>query len=614
MADAGLTLEIANDYISGSNLEFDILISADASGTYLDNCVMDIYFSNNVGNYLSSAISYSVDPYFFDPSYVLTWFDYNSNIVHLQYGSDSALTSWNRVEVPTTYETFMHLSVPVADCYQTTYCNFQNVAVTAPESYYTNLPDDDINLYPIQYIPTHYPGFIATTFCYLPPEIQSFTDTLYAGTYYQNNPTNMSNMVITGLHFGNTEGTVYFRNANMGSPFAFMALNHYDIQSWSDNIIKLTVPGRVDSSTFLPDLPPAGGGYFYIKTANGQEAYSTSQVYFRYTLANMSITSPYGKFRYDFKKVNVDGSLTFLLDTSIIHYPDPMFIPAIKRALADWVCETHVDFKIGGADSGHITTPEYSVIYLADALSDPHFVGETYRNTITCSNSIDPTIPYIVVPAIKIGILRNPAVINSHFFWWLDTLYNVTTDSVPTNGIDLFELLHHEFGHASGEAHTTDSQDLMYFSQSPGWRQEWLRRGIRFYDANGGIDVVKKSAYFNSYSFGCSGYNMPEASSGSCLPGWDLVPILYNKMFNIKIFPNPLNNALLNITYQLQQDMPVKIEILDITSRTVFSKKENKNAGPQIDQINLDNIAVGIYMIKISIGDKLDIQKLVKIR
>jgi len=627
--DVELTLQIVSATITGTfpffNLDFDIYINANGPGYFLDNILMDFAYSPALGSNIAYSLFPNLNSMFYDPTADWTTGNISAQVFSLNYGSNPDSTSWTRNEIPTTPTQLFSFSIPVNTCTDTVSIGFTNRGSTALDNLFTNNFDDDMSD-AIMFDATNYwPNDPYENLpCPPPPVITSFTDTLIAGDYYQNNPMNLSNMVIKGSGFEGAQGSgnVFFGNADNGG-VTTLPLDGYDIQSWSDTMITLTVPGMIQSD---PNLATPGGGTFKIKTNSNQFVSSTGVqsggVYFLYSVLNKSIPTPYTKLRRDLGKIHAtDTCITFLLDTSIINYNNnvstgnPMLIPMIKKALADWVCETQVNFIIGGADSGHTLNPNYSLIYLVNTLPNIGEIAETDPAVITCTDAINTSIKYKVATGYQIQILRTPATSTyPSYFWWFDTLSTVN-DSVPPNGVDLFQTLHHEFGHASGMGHITDNTDLMYYTQRPGPYQNWYRRWIKqFWNANGGIEIDRKSALFNNYSSGCSGFELPLASFSSCLPDEDLVPTINPYVFNLKMYPNPLNDNLLNITYTLKQDSQVTFEVLDITGREVLSINENRNAGKQIDQLNLDNISIGVYLIKIIIGDTQDTQKLVKIR
>jgi hypothetical protein len=623
--DVALYLQIANPIITGSSpfftLSFDILINASDPGYFLDNILMDFAYSPALGTNIAFSLFPNLNPLFYDSTAEWTTGNISAQVFSLNYGSNPDSSAWTRNEIPTAATTIFTFNIPVADCTDTVTLGFTDVGSTALDNFYTENFDDAMGdahtFFSTDYSPA---APLEYLLCPPLPVITSFPDTIYAGAYYQNNSMNISNMVIKGLNFGPVQGTsnVYFRNADTLFPFAFYPLDAYDIQSWSDTMITLTVPGFVNS----PSSHTPGGGVFEVQTSVGtaySEGVQTGGVYFRYAIQNSSFPTPYTKLRYDLGKGSVASNITFRLDTSITNYPNPMLVPMIKKALADWVCETRVNFVIGDtitlpANYNRDSADGISIIYMVNSFGPTTKTAETSPHGIFCQNSIDPTIKYAVVNDIDIAILRNPNIINTQYFWFFDTLYNVVSDTVPPNGIDLAEIFHHEFGHASGLGHITDPADLMYCTRSPGYYQEWFRRGIRFWDAAGGIDVDTKSALFNNYAGTCSGDNLPLHPSGSCVPGWTTIPTINQNVFDLKIYPNPLNDNLLNIVYSLKQDSPVTFKVLDITGREVFYMNENSSAGEHTDQLHLDNLSIGIYLIKIIIGDTQDTQKLVKIR
>jgi PKD repeat protein len=81
-----------------------------------------------------------------------------------------------------------------------------------------------------------------------------------------------------------------------------------------------------------------------------------------------------------------------------------------------------------------------------------------------------------------------------------------------------------------------------------------------------------------------------------------------NSSFNI--FPNPTQG---NITLQFANEISgdVKIDILDLTGKTIYNKTLNQNAANSIN-INLGSaVAKGMYLVNVSYNEKTEIKKLI---
>ncbi len=88
----------------------------------------------------------------------------------------------------------------------------------------------------------------------------------------------------------------------------------------------------------------------------------------------------------------------------------------------------------------------------------------------------------------------------------------------------------------------------------------------------------------------------------SCTNNLSVVEIENNKPF--KIYPNPTND-ILNIENSNFQKID-KIIISDFTGKTILEANENTN------QLNLENLEVGVYIINISSNGKSNKMKIIK--
>lgn len=106
--------------------------------------------------------------------------------------------------------------------------------------------------------------------------------------------------------------------------------------------------------------------------------------------------------------------------------------------------------------------------------------------------------------------------------------------------------------------------------------------------------------YYNAVFFCSSEHDKPEK--------WPELQITYviptgindlNKAItNLSVYPNPVNNDV-NISFYLKNKENISFNILDITGRVVYSKQETFNAGNQEQSFNTNQLANGIYFIKL---------------
>jgi Secretion system C-terminal sorting domain len=81
---------------------------------------------------------------------------------------------------------------------------------------------------------------------------------------------------------------------------------------------------------------------------------------------------------------------------------------------------------------------------------------------------------------------------------------------------------------------------------------------------------------------------------------------------NISIYPNPSNN-IVTINYTLTEPIEAKLEIIDAIGRTVASHDFGKqNTGKQKVDVNIGNLANGLYLFNLRIGPEIIIKRVVK--
>ncbi|MBK7181605.1 MAG: T9SS type A sorting domain-containing protein [Bacteroidetes bacterium] len=78
----------------------------------------------------------------------------------------------------------------------------------------------------------------------------------------------------------------------------------------------------------------------------------------------------------------------------------------------------------------------------------------------------------------------------------------------------------------------------------------------------------------------------------------------------VSIYPNPSNGVFtLNINNAASNQ--VVISIMDIQGKVVYSESDKNVSAQYNKQINLTNLAKGIYYVKLNIGSEVQIQKLI---
>jgi alkaline phosphatase D len=87
-----------------------------------------------------------------------------------------------------------------------------------------------------------------------------------------------------------------------------------------------------------------------------------------------------------------------------------------------------------------------------------------------------------------------------------------------------------------------------------------------------------------------------------------------DKIVIFTVYPNPADKEI-SLQYYLSTPVKVELRIYDITGRVIYNRSEQQTqAGLYSGKINLENLAMGTYMLSISDGNKAYTKKFVKVR
>ncbi len=131
---------------------------------------------------------------------------------------------------------------------------------------------------------------------------------------------------------------------------------------------------------------------------------------------------------------------------------------------------------------------------------------------------------------------------------------------------------------------------------------------------NGNAIIVGETA--QSFTATASGnYAVIVTEAGTCSDTSACVNVIVTGIASnaaqvVSIYPNPSNGVFtLNISNALSNQ--VVISIMDIQGKIVYSESDKNVSAQYNKQINLTNLAKGIYYVKLSIGSEVQIQKLI---
>ena len=269
-------------------------------------------------------------------------------------------------------------------------------------------------------------SFLAT------PVISSFSPTTStAGTF--------ETIVISGSGFGNTQGTVEFKNSNNGGLTNVATLQN-DIISWSDTSIETTIP-MLGGTGVVKVVLPGGAG----------SDESTSSLNIEYSQINAaSSTTSYRQYRID---DNGTGGFDFVYESAFNN--NSIAVTRFEEAYNYWKCSSATNFSFVGTTT------------VSDAADDN-------VNVVMMSNSTYP-LPAGVAGQVVTRIISAPCGNNNvpvdeiDVIWSSDINFNYSTnDPISDSYSDFKTVALHELGHALGLAHVIDENKVMHYNSPPG--------------------------------------------------------------------------------------------------------------------------------------------------
>lgn len=132
----------------------------------------------------------------------------------------------------------------------------------------------------------------------------------------------------------------------------------------------------------------------------------------------------------------------------------------------------------------------------------------------------------------------------------------------------------------------------------------------------GGLDAVNTSATHSPALFGCGSYSILVPSTRECIDPTLNVSSVSDNPDNLNLYPNPVNDLSgeISISYQLAQDSYVQFKIIDCIGKEItILDNEHKPAGTYNEQLNVSNLAGGIYLFVANINGQVQTIKFIKL-
>lgn len=368
-------------------------------------------------------------------------------------------------------------------------------------------------------------------------------------------------LTINGTGFGNSMGTVGFRNADDGGNTFINALNT-ELLSWSDTQITVEVPSD------------AGSGNIRVTDSNGASATSSGNL--TVSFSNLNVINNSGvAFPTQHYNDNGLGGYTWEMESRFFNDSDhPGAKAAFLAAIDTWRCTTKINWSVNNTASQE-TTRETSGNLVA-------FDGGTLAE----------------LPAGVLGITytqyagRNCS--SSGIIWFVtgfDIIFNKDVNWYFGNGtiqngqFDFESVALHELGHAHQLGHVINQDDLMHFQT----RSRTIYSNLHTNSIAGGNAVQVRSTTNQ-----ICGINPPAGLmvnySGTCT----LSHAEETWSNSIHIFPNPTKDRV-NILNESVVKLD-KVILYDMSGRIIAEYPILNN---DVNTINLSGVSKGIYFINI---------------
>jgi hypothetical protein len=611
----GINVNIANATYTSSSLVFDIQLQSDAYKCFHDAVIGISYNTTNFGTDVVANHNLTCNLALDSSIYTLSSLaDSDANTFeiavngsfswqgqYIAYGSSLPSLPYSLIE---TYTTIATCSLSVQSCcfspntpYLTSTfisADYSLIYLDMDSDPYDDYDDWFIDQYDNNPYTTGSLGNYTNANVNLcSPSIPDITDiygpdstdplTIIAGSF--------DTLTIMGCGFGPSKGQVLFPDADNGG-VGMMHTQLPDIQLWTDNMIKTWVPSIQDTNQHT-----AGTGQIQIVTASGDTStYSGGalSLHIPYAVNNARAASTKRAYPYLLQSIDTNQGYVF----TPAYYITGDTLAAITKAMNDWACQIGIRFTIGPPTNtpvvnGHdsINTILYGTLSSYGMLTLINGVLYTSPPPAPCSNSL----PTGVVTDIDI-------IINSSSIFFLSM--NDTT-TVPSGQHSLMGEARHEFGHAAGLKHVINLADVMYY-KDPGSGKPPAQ--IHHDDQNGGIHELQLGTIYLA-----AGCYSPQIYPDSCptLTIINSIANLNSSTNKISVYPNPFDNdIIINADIGIESEM--NVTIYDLLGQIMSYNDFGMVSDDVKEIIPTSTFGIGIYIIKVSVGDNNFLLKMVK--
>ncbi|WP_299223253.1 T9SS type A sorting domain-containing protein [uncultured Psychroserpens sp.] len=384
-------------------------------------------------------------------------------------------------------------------------------------------------------------------------------------------------ITINGTGFGNTQGTVGFRDANFGGetespansgtfvPVYYTALDS-EIISWSDTQIVVEVPSR------------AGTGDIEVTPDAGGSATSSQSLTVSYSELNVIFDPGSGEESYITRHIDRNGNGGYVWQMFTDFDANTAAKDAFLRAFDSWRCETNVFWEIGNVTTTDvIANDNINIVRFDNGAELP--TGVLGRCTSRYSGCGGATINWYVE---ELDI-----VFEDNFTGDLSVLsWEFGPDTATGFEVDFESVAVHELGHGHQLAHVINPGQVMHYSIANSQNS----RALNDDDTAAGNDVYSRS----SSSSVCGQTVMGDYDCDTLGTNDDEL------ISSISIFPNPAKD-ILNIKHASNIDITNAV-LYDVRGRLI--SKVNLSVSSNVNSIDIRHLNSGLYFIRIDANDK----------
>ncbi|TXE13214.1 T9SS type A sorting domain-containing protein [Seonamhaeicola algicola] len=374
-------------------------------------------------------------------------------------------------------------------------------------------------------------------------------------------------LTISGSDFGNTQGIVWFSNANDGGATFIRALDS-QVLSWNDTQITVEVPSF------------AGTGNMYVEDAVGDPSPQTpitvsyAEYNVEYDIDDQTQNNPPGSngpqplIAYQVQHSSFSGTddnVTWHMETGFNNDAQVAGAKAaFQRAFDTWICDTQLNWSIGTPTNTDVIADDgINIIRFDNGELDDPTLGICYTYYSGCVNG---------------GVL-NWYVRGHDIEFDADEPWHTGLDLPDLGEFDFQSVALHELGHGHQLGHVNDTNDLMNYAISISEDQRVIGP-----TNSTAANVIQD----RSLSSVCG--RVALVNNASCPLSTE-----ENRLQEaITLYPNPSTGK-----FQIHNASHVgltKAVIYDLSGRKISTHKLNNN---HIIEINMLNTSSGVYFVNI---------------